>query len=113
MGKTTRRILQVLLTLVLLGGGAAGLAALTFNKPSIKRQKPPVQAPLVRAMEVKAGPRQMLIKGEGTVAPLREISLVPQVSGKVIHVSPNLISGGRFKKDELHSYETVHEKHTM
>lgn len=101
MGKTTRRLLHALLTLVLLGAGAAGLAALTASKPGLERQKPSVQPPLVRTMEVKSSLRRVIIRGEGTVAPLLEISLVPQVAGKVIHVSPNLVNGGQFKKDEL------------
>jgi RND family efflux transporter MFP subunit len=52
-------------------------------------------------MAVKTGPQNIYIQGEGTVRPLREIDLVPQVGGKLVYVSPSLVNGGVFRKDEL------------
>jgi RND family efflux transporter MFP subunit len=56
---------------------------------------------MVRVTQVKTRPQVMIINGEGTVKPLREIQLVPQVNGKVIFVSPALVDGGEFKKGDL------------
>jgi RND family efflux transporter MFP subunit len=41
-----------------------------------------------------------MVRGEGTVKPLREIQLVPQVNGKVVFASPVLVNGGEFKKGD-------------
>lgn len=37
----------------------------------------------------------------GTVRPRRKIDLVPQVSGRVVYVSPSLCEGGFFSRDEV------------
>jgi RND family efflux transporter MFP subunit len=43
----------------------------------------------------------VFIRGEGTVRPLREINLVPEVSGKVVFLSPAMVNGGAFQKGEV------------
>ena len=55
---------------------------------------------MVRTVKIKTGSQPVRIQGEGTVRPLREINLVPQVDGKVIYVSPSLVNGGEFSKGE-------------
>jgi len=44
--------------------------------------------------------QRLVIKGQGTVRPVREIDLVPEVAGKVIYVSPSLLNGGQFEAGE-------------
>lgn len=100
MSKTKKRIIHLFLTLGLVAVGALGLAALTAGKPSLEKQKPPVPVPMVRTIKVRIGPQPVHILGEGTVRPLRQINLVPQVSGKVIYSSPALVDGGEFKQGD-------------
>ena len=100
MKSTKKRIIHVGLMLVLLGLGVAGFLALTASKPQLKRTKPPTPMPMVRASSIKTGPQSVTVRGEGTVRPLREIQLVPQVNGKVIFASPVLVDGGQFKKGD-------------
>ena len=52
-------------------------------------------------MEVTTGPMDVVIIGQGTVMPEREIQIVPQVSGRIIDMSPDLVNGGFFKKGDL------------
>jgi RND family efflux transporter MFP subunit len=101
MSKTKKRIIHFGLMLVLLGAGVAGFLALTASKPQLKRTKPPVPTPMVRVYKITTGPQSVTIRGEGTVRPLREIQLVPQVNGKLVYVSPVLVDGGEFKKDDI------------
>ena len=70
------------------------------SKPEIQKRTPPVPVPMVRTIRVKTGPQAVIIRGEGTVRPLREINLVPEVSGKVVYVSTALVGGGIFKPEE-------------
>jgi RND family efflux transporter MFP subunit len=100
MSKTQKRILHVGITAVLLGLGVAGLLVLTASKPQLKRTKPPTAMPMVRVFQIKTGPQLVTVRGEGTVRPLREIELVPQVNGKVVFASPVLVNGGEFNKGD-------------
>ena len=98
MNKTKRRLLHFAITIIIIVLGAVGLSALTASKPPLKKRKTTVSIPVVRAIKVKTGPQTVIIRGEGTVRPLREITLIPQVGGKVVNVSPALVNGGEFKK---------------
>jgi len=101
MKSTKKRIIHVGVMLVLIGLGVVGFLALTASKPQLKRTKPPIPMPMVRVSQIKTGPQSVTVRGEGTVRPLREIQLVPQVNGKVIFASPVLVDGGEFKKDDI------------
>ena len=98
MSKTKRRLFHLGITIVLLTLGVFGKWALTASKPEMKKRKPTAPIPMVRTITVKTGPQTVHILGEGTVKPLREINLVPQVGGKVVYVSPALVNGGIFGK---------------
>jgi len=100
MKSTKKRIVHIGLMLVFLGLGVAGFLALTASKPQLKRTKPPTPMPMVRVSSIKTGPQSVTVRGEGTVRPLREIQLVPQVNGKVVFASPVLVDGGEFKKGD-------------
>jgi RND family efflux transporter MFP subunit len=101
MSKHNARIIHFIITVVLIGIGAIVFVALTATKPKLERTRPPAPKPMVLVTRVKTRPQVVIIKGEGTVRPLREIQLVPQVNGKVIFVSRALVDGGEFKKGDL------------
>lgn len=65
------------------------------------QRKQEILAPLVHTFTVRVGPHPVRILAEGTVKPLQEIELVPQVGGKVVAMSPNLINGGSFDKGDV------------
>ncbi len=96
-----RTVVQAAAVLILLSLGFLGMKGLMAGKTKIKRQKPPAPIPAVRVMTVQSKSTAVLVKGEGTVRPIREVNLVPQVSGKVIEVSPALVSGGRFREGDV------------
>ncbi|MEA3385036.1 MAG: efflux RND transporter periplasmic adaptor subunit [Thermodesulfobacteriota bacterium] len=95
-----KRLLHIVVTLALVVLGVLGMFALSLSKPQIRKQKQAVPVPMVRTIKVKTGPQSVHISGEGTVRPLQKIDLVPQVSGKVVYVSPALVNGGSFRKGE-------------
>jgi RND family efflux transporter MFP subunit len=100
MRKSAKWILHIFVALALLGAGTAGMGVLKGKKAPIKRQEPTAPPPLVRTMEVRTAASRITIQSQGTVRPLREIILVPQVAGKVVYLSPALVNGGEFKKGE-------------
>ena len=101
MSKTKKRIVQAILAVGVIALGALGMIKLTESKPQIQKQKAAAPLVVVRTMEVRTASRNVVVKGEGTVRPLQEIDLVPQVDGKVIDIAPSLINGGQFKKGEV------------
>ena len=101
MGKTSRRILHGLLSVLFIAAGVGGFILLTANKPQLQRSEPPPPVPMVQVTQVQVSSVSIPIVGEGTVQPLREIQLIPQVSGKIINVSPKLINGGSFRKGDV------------
>ena len=101
MNKTKRRLLHIAITLVLVALGAWGSYSLTSSKPQLEKHKPTAPTPVVRVVKLKTGPQPVHILGEGTVRPLREIDLVPQVGGKVVYASPALVNGGEFSQGDI------------
>ncbi len=100
MTRKKRRLLQFVIPIALIALGALGMNRLMASKTQLKKLKPAVPVPMVRTIGVETGPQWVRITGEGTVRPLQQINLVPQVGGKMIFVSPSLVNGGEFKKGD-------------
>ncbi len=72
----------------------------------IKLKKPPQQteqevlAPLVKVERIEVKDIPMLVHGNGTVYPKVEVSIVPEVAGKVIYIHPELKVGGFIRAEE-------------
>ena len=101
MSKIKRRIIHFAVMVVIMALGVVGFLALTASKPQLKRTKPPVPVPMVRVAKIRTGPQAVIIRGEGTVKPVHEIELVPQVGGRIVFVSPVMVDGGEFKKGKV------------
>jgi len=98
--KKSRIALKIILPLLILLIGIAAFKLLGNLKKTPQRQMPPQLGVLVDVMELQSGPHQVTVHATGTVTPEQEITLVPEVSGKVVWVSPQLVSGGFFQQGE-------------
>ena len=96
-----RLLLQILLPVVVLLVGVFGAWTLIEAREEPERQAIEVPPPLVQVLEVQPRALRLTVKAEGTVFPRTQTELVPEVSGRVIWVSPSLASGGFFEKDEV------------
>ncbi len=56
---------------------------------------------LVEVLIAEKGNAEVIIKGTGTVASSREVSIIPQVSGRVVQTAPELVVGGFFEMDAV------------
>jgi RND family efflux transporter MFP subunit len=101
MATTKRKWIQAALTLAALVIGSIGMYALKESRSEAHHKKPPPPLPSVRVVDVQLDSRTVSVSGHGTVSPLREISLVPQVAGKVVKISPALVDGGAFQKGDV------------
>lgn len=100
METKTQIFLHTLLTLLIIAAGIAGFRMLKSSRPALARQQPHVALPMVRTVGVSPGDLPMVLTGEGTVHPVSEIQLVPEVGGKIVYISPNLVNGGTFQTGE-------------
>ena len=77
-----------------------GAFLLVATAPSIESKIPERALSAVRVREPVPQDLQLRVRSQGTVAPRTESALLPEVSGRVIRVSPNLVSGGFFEAGE-------------
>ena len=84
----------------ILGFGVVVFALLMILRPKPEAQDPPRRMPLVVTTPADVRSGNLTIEGNGTVRPKSEISLSPQVAGRVSWASPSA-SGGRFEKGDV------------
>lgn len=95
--KVIRRFLLPLLVIGVCTGGAFLLSKL---RPAAAREKPPPQVPLVQVVDSHTETLPAQIEATGIVEPAKELTLSPEVTGRVTYVSPNLVTGGKVKQGE-------------
>ena len=93
---------SVILVISLLLLGVVGVFVMSALRSEPERRPPPVQTPLVQTVSVDSRTGPLFVAGTGTVRPRAEITLAPQVAGRVVYVHPSLVSGGRvYRGQEL------------
>ena len=82
-------------------GGFAAAALLIATGPQVQPQAAKLVPPLVRTLTVQPGTHQFNVRTHGSVVPRTESELVPEVDGRVLRISPALVSGGFFSKNDV------------
>jgi len=90
-----------LLPILILLAGFSTAAILIATGPQITPQASQIVAPLVRVVIAQPQTRQFTVKTHGSVTPRTESELIPEVDGRVIDISPELVSGGFFSQGDL------------
>jgi RND family efflux transporter MFP subunit len=85
---------------LVIGLGVVSLAALILLRPRPPLQQPPRQVPTVTTVPLELRSGHLSVRGNGTVRPSAEITLASEVAGRVVWVSPSLVSGGRFDRGQ-------------
>ena len=96
-GLLKRRLIPLL---VLFAGILAG-AAIIATGPALEPQSVPPQVPVVKTLPATLQTVRLSVAAHGTVVPKSESDLVAEVSGRVVHVSDALVSGGFFAKGDV------------
>lgn len=92
---------KVLFPIAVLAVGIPGAVALITSRPQVQIQPPEVPPPLVRVIHVKRQSLQLKVHAQGNVTPRTESTLISQVPGQVVAVSPAFASGGFFEAGDL------------
>lgn len=93
--------LRRLLPLVVLALGVGGMILLVKTRTPPKRKAQVDKGLLVGTVPVTVGPRTVKVVSHGEVTARREVSVVPQVSGKVTWVNPSFVAGGTLRQGEV------------
>jgi len=92
-----RKTLAPIIVVAVAGLGAVALLA---TSEQLAPTQPEPVPPSVRVLAVDPKPVQMVVHAQGTVLPRIETELVPEISGNVVWISPNLVTGGYFDANE-------------
>jgi RND family efflux transporter MFP subunit len=101
MSRSRRLLIQLVIAVFIVAAGVVGFKTLKAGREGPRHETPVTPVPLVQTIAVRTGPMQIMVTGYGTVRPVTEIQLAPQVGGKVVEISPSLVNGGMFEKGEL------------
>ena len=93
--------LKILLPIIVLIIGMLGAFALVKNREVVQPEPTEVPPPLVRVQSVYFTDFQLIVPAQGTVAPRTQTTLVSQVAGQIIEVSPAFANGGFFEKGDV------------
>ena len=95
-----KHIIQIGLVLLVLGAGIGLLMLLASLRKEPPKKPPYTAAPLLNALIAKTEDIQVLVSGFGTVQPKVEVTIIPQVSGRIIDSHESFVNGGFFKANE-------------
>ncbi len=112
------RWLKVVLPIILVIGAASVAVLLFAARTEVLQQPVPPPTLLVNVAVAKREPVTFVVRSQGVVAPRTRTTLVSEVSGQIIEVSPAFVSGGFFKKDDVlvridpRNYQTAFKRAT-
>ncbi len=96
-----RWIVQPLLVLLVIVFGFLGARGLSSQATPPKRVDDRVYAPLVRVLTTSIADAPVQIRSTGSLQARTQVTLVPQVGGRVIEVHPGFRAGGTFEAGEV------------
>ncbi|MCP5129431.1 MAG: efflux RND transporter periplasmic adaptor subunit [Pseudomonadales bacterium] len=92
---------KLLYPIIVLAVGFAVAALIAMNPPqTVPDDYEPLVA-TVRVIEVQPRAEYLTVISQGTVQPRSQSELIPEVSGRAVWISPSLVGGGSFERDEV------------
>lgn len=96
-----RKFFKLLLPLLIVAAGAFIALTLVRTRPQAARVAPVAVPALVEVLEVRPTTERAVVDGMGTVLAAQQVSIFPEVAGRVVYQNPKLVPGGRFEAGEL------------
>jgi len=95
------RFWKIVLPVLILAGGALLMVVMVKGKHTPVKQEAPFRGILVETLQVERHDHPVRVLATGTVQARQESEIVPQVSGLVTEVGPDLVAGGFVRDGEL------------
>lgn len=99
--QTMKLLAKILLPLIVLGACIFAARAVIANRPEPSTRPQFKQATTVEATTLQPENYTVTLESRGEVSAARQGSLVSEVAGSIVDVSPDFVVGGSFKKGEL------------
>lgn len=93
-------ILKILLPVLIFVGAVFAAKQIKENAPEPRRRPQFEQVLAVEATTFEPGQMQVALQSRGTARPKNENSLVPEIAGTIVELSPNFVVGGHFSAGE-------------
>lgn len=93
--------LKIILPVLILLFGIGATYVLITSKPVIEPEKTSDNSPSVTVMTAEPQSVQLNVSSQGIVKPHQELDLSAEVSGKIVYLHPQFVTGGFFNKNEL------------
>ncbi|MDE0990591.1 MAG: efflux RND transporter periplasmic adaptor subunit [Pseudomonadales bacterium] len=94
-------IKRILFPIAIVVAGFITMGIIIKTGPTMDQKPPASTAPLVRTWIATSETVQLSVLTYGSVQPRTESELIPEVSGRVIKISPSMVSGGFIRKGEI------------
>jgi RND family efflux transporter MFP subunit len=95
------KLLKIGVPLLILVMGFVIMRIMIINRPEPRKEKRENPGALVEVLSATRGEREVLVHGTGTIQPRQEVSLTPQVSGRVTKIADRFIAGGFFRQGDV------------
>lgn len=95
------RIFRILVPLIIIGLTYLTVSWMMANRPVPVVRKPPPAVTAVEATRLQPVDYRVRIPSQGVVRPRTQSTLKPEVSGRVMFISPSFRDGGFFEKDDV------------
>jgi RND family efflux transporter MFP subunit len=92
---------QIMLSLAMLAVSVSTTVLLYVNRPPTEIEDPVYQPVSVDVTEVVKETLRIQVQAQGTVSPLRETSIISEVNGRIVEVSPTFNVGGFVSHDDI------------
>ncbi len=92
---------RLILPVIILGVGYLGYQKLAKKEEKSIPTRPPRPPIEAQVITLKRSDYQVTLESQGLVQPHNQTSLTPQVSGRIIHISPKFESGSFFEKNDI------------
>src|SRR6056297_71515 len=95
------KLLKWILPVLVLLAAIAVARYIIAQRPEAPQFQPPQVPVSIEAIRVAPQDYPVSVRSEGTVEPRTESTLIPQVSGKIVEISPTFREGGFFEQDDV------------
>jgi RND family efflux transporter MFP subunit len=99
--KIVKVLIKIILPLALLAAGVVGMKTMVASRPAPRKEVRENPGALAEVIAARREDRPVLVKGTGTVQTHREVSITPEVSGRITSIDPAFIAGGFFSEGDL------------
>ena len=95
------KLIKIGLPLLILVMGFAIMRIMIISRPEPRKEQRENPGALVEVLSATRGARQVVVHGTGTVQPRQEVSLIPQVNGRVTKIADRFVAGGFFRQGDV------------